>query len=1401
MLLQRRLKRGSGWQKLARVKRCKLLGRAGIWLHWIQILQAMPRIVACLFVAGLLEGKEISFIGLPDKQVGQLDTRDATSIEPAPEKELTKAGHIRRLSLPEAQRGYPAHLTGIVTFFDPDWNLAYVQDETGGVSAIIKERDRSVRTGSMVELTGLTKAGAQMAMITEGKLRNLGQGVLPAPRRVHAEELASGTNCFEWIEIDGVVRTFTLHEGRAEFELACGDQRIKAILLDLNWLKRAPLSLVDAHVRLKGVHGELQPPGSPILVEIYSSMAGHTLEELTAPLPFASIPLVPLARLGESIPRRGPIHRIRVRGTLKMDAEGRAFLGGTRQLVEVRSRQHIAPQTNDMLEVIGFPGGTPSIPIIEDAVWRPLAWSQPPQAEGATQPGSPPELLAILTSIEEVRSLSEEEASRGYPVKVQGVVTYCDGEWHCMFVQDKTAGIYVSLHGEYRQFEAGQWVEVNGYSAPGDYAPIVVNPKVNVLGERPLPIALPVTIDRLLNGQEDSQRVEVEGIVRSMRIDTGHLFLTMAAGSDKIQVQIPRYWHQPAPIHLVDAKILVRGVCGTRFNNNRQLTGVEILAHDTHSLQVIRAAPDDPFAIPLSRIENLSKFTPRRSSEHRLRVQGTVTYRDPNWCTMFLQEGNAAIYVRTLSPPHVAIGDIVEVAGFLDRGKNGSFLCEGLFRRISAAAPPTPILASAQQAHTGNFDGLLVRLEAILIDEFPKTEGHGLIMQSEGWTFDAFLEGTQEAAKLRSIRKGSLLQLTGVVSLEPDSLGRMHQLWIHLRTPEDVVVLRQPPWWTARHIYAGLSIAGGLSLAGLLWVVVLRRRVSQQTMQIRDQLSRMQLLHQITRAVAERQDVQSIFRVTLSHLEKHMPVDYSSIQLFNETDLTFTVAAHGPQSGLLSEKAGMQEGVRFPISGTSLEPCTRGEIVYFPDMRQSDRMRPQTAVRLGIHTGLGIPLSVEGKVYGALLAGRQGIDAFTPAERGFLQSLCEHISLAAYQARLRSELQATNDLLRQTQQTALQCEKLAAVGQLSAGVAHEFNNILTIIQGNAELVQSSQPNEKETVEGLKEIIRASQRAANLTRQLLAFSRKQIIQPQTFQLNEVVTSSTRMLQRLLGEHIQVSLDCSPEAPPIHADIGMIQQIIVNLAVNARDAMPHGGMLHLQVIPRFLSDAQAIRHPEASPGQFVCLSVIDNGCGMEPAVRHRIFEPFYTTKEVGRGTGLGLSMVYGIMRQHRGWIEVESEPGQGSQFHLYFPAAPAPNTPAVPAEMTRLERNGHETILLVEDEAPVRATLRSILQRLGYDILEASSGQEALRMWPQCAHRVRLLLTDLVMPEGISGRELAARLREANPQLEVIYSSGYANQVIGQDLALEPGVRFLQKPYSTTELAQMIRNCLDQKAVTA
>ena len=376
-----------------------------------------------------------------------------------------------------------------------------------------------------------------------------------------------------------------------------------------------------------------------------------------------------------------------------------------------------------------------------------------------------------------------------------------------------------------------------------------------------------------------------------------------------------------------------------------------------------------------------------------------------------------------------------------------------------------------------------------------------------------------------------------------------------------------------------------------------------------------------------------------------------------------------------------------------------------------------------------------------------------------------------------------------------QSKKMEAVGQLAAGFAHDFNNILAIVQGYTSLVLAEPNLPQQSAKALKEVSTAAERAANLTRQLLAFSRKQLMQPKTVDLNLVLHGLASMLQRLLKENTVLKFNLSPQVPLVHADTGMMEQVLVNLAVNASDAMPRGGQL-LLTTSLVEIDAQHLRqNPEARAGRFARMAISDNGCWMDSATLSRIFEPFFTTKDVGKGPGLGLATVYGIVKQHNGWIEVVSQPGEGTTFNILLPESTKISEPASPTPPSAV-RGGKEMILLVEDEPGLRVLVQGILQRYGYGVLNASNGIEALEVWEQHKHEVDLLLTDMVMPEGMSGRQLADKIWEESPLLKVIFTSGYSADLIGDKTGeLKEGLNFLQKPYRPQNLAQTVRNCLD------
>ena len=400
------------------------------------------------------------------------------------------------------------------------------------------------------------------------------------------------------------------------------------------------------------------------------------------------------------------------------------------------------------------------------------------------------------------------------------------------------------------------------------------------------------------------------------------------------------------------------------------------------------------------------------------------------------------------------------------------------------------------------------------------------------------------------------------------------------------------------------------------------------------------------------------------------------------------------------------------------------------------------------------------------------------------------------QARLLSIILDTTERKRLETQFR-QAQKMEAVGQLAGGVAHDFNNILVAILLHLGLLREEKALDAETHSMLLELEREATRAASLTRQLLAFSRRQVMQVKPVHLNDLLTNLLKMVRRLIGENIAVVLRDSPGLPVVLADPGMIEQVVVNLCVNARDAMAGGGKLTLATEAAELSEAEAHANPDVRAGRYVRLSVSDTGCGMDDATRAHLFEPFFTTKEVGKGTGLGLATVYGIVKQHGGWVEVESTVDRGSVFRVLLPAAAFGVAEGGKEHAPLMPRGRNETILIVEDEPSVRIVMAATLRRYGYLVLEARNGSDAEGRWSEHEAEIDLLLTDIVMPGGVSGVELAARLRVQRPTLRVVFCSGYSQT---QTVPSGPGLGTLPKPFETSVLLGTVRKCLDDPVTT-
>ena len=388
-----------------------------------------------------------------------------------------------------------------------------------------------------------------------------------------------------------------------------------------------------------------------------------------------------------------------------------------------------------------------------------------------------------------------------------------------------------------------------------------------------------------------------------------------------------------------------------------------------------------------------------------------------------------------------------------------------------------------------------------------------------------------------------------------------------------------------------------------------------------------------------------------------------------------------------------------------------------------------------------------------------------------------------------------------------QAQKMEAVGQLAAGIAHDFNNMLTVVQGNTALLLSATTPDSPDFRSLENIRMVADRGAKLVGKLLTFCRRQIVELRPTQLRDSLEAAAARLPRLQNPEIKVDVHAPPGLPMVNADGLMMETLLMNLAANAREAMPNGGVLCLTATPVALSSGEVSGNPEARPGAFVRLTVSDTGTGITPDVLPRIFEPFFTTKGPEQSAGLGLSTVYGIVKQHHGWVDVQSKVDRGTAFHIYLPAiAVKEPQPAVSASLAASApaakpAHGHETILVVDDEPDLQDLVAHVLSTGGYKVISANSGREALEKWARRTGDIHLLLTDIVMPDGVTGQKLASQLSAEDPRLKVIFTSGYAAGIPGTSLASIDEQNFLAKPYRPVTLLKVVRECLDRPLAAA
>jgi signal transduction histidine kinase len=558
------------------------------------------------------------------------------------------------------------------------------------------------------------------------------------------------------------------------------------------------------------------------------------------------------------------------------------------------------------------------------------------------------------------------------------------------------------------------------------------------------------------------------------------------------------------------------------------------------------------------------------------------------------------------------------------------------------------------------------------------------------------------------------------------------------------------------------------------------------------QAGRLRILHDIDLAIITETAPVAIAEAVLWRLRDLLGVPRAIVNLFDlaagEVEWLAAVGRHRLHLG---------PGVRYPLTlAGDVEALRRGEPQVIDVRSLSPSPEAEALLASGVHVYMVVPMIAGGELIGSVSFGGDRAD-FPEEQVGIAQEVAAQLAIALRQARLVEELQTSYKDLQETQGQLVQAQKMEAIGQLAGGVAHDFNNLLTVISGRSHLALAQLPADHALRRHIDLIRTTADRAAALTRQLLAFSRKQVLEPKVLDLNAVVAGLAPMLSRLIGENLEFTAVPAPGLGRVKADPSQLEQVIVNLAVNARDAMPQGGRLTIETGNVELDEAYTRRHQGATTGRFVMVAVNDTGHGMDAATQARIFEPFFTTKELGKGTGLGLATVFGIVKQSGGSIWVYSEPGHGTTFKVYLPRVDDATDQTAPAAEGSPLARASETILLVEDDDDVRALARETLEGNGYAVIPAASAAEALRVVGTRQQPIDLLVTDVVLPQ-VSGRGLADLLTPGHRDLRVLYISGYTDDAIVRHGVLEAGTAFLQKPFTPHTLLSKVRKVLDRKS---
>jgi signal transduction histidine kinase/CheY-like chemotaxis protein len=1048
--------------------------------------------------------------------------------------------------------------------------------------------------------------------------------------------------------------------------------------------------------------------------------------------------------------------------------------------------------------------------------------------------------LPTLTNSAQLRRLPAAEARRGYPVRLHGTVSFYDAKYHILTVQDDQGGVFVDsdeLHLD--SVLPGLQVDVEGYSSFDRNSPVVVKPRIRTGPLAAVPAVRTVPIRSVLDGREDFQFVEVAVYLKSISFaDNLHLRFTLS-GQNGRSLEAIVSTESPMPEWPAGTALFVRGVASVfrDADGNPRSARLYVSRLEDVRLATPAAPPQPATAIPdsglpvLTQVNQVKRLTPDEARKlYPVRVRGVVNLYLPQAKALFIQDSTGGIYVTLQGAPaqSPAPGAQVEITGLSHPGEFAPSIQHAKVRVMSAGRffPPVEIV------HPGD-------LHASAENSWARVRGvvrNTTVMGNLRARFDLEVDGRHFPVdtfedlrpKVYSHWIDAELEFEGVLGALFDQNRNVQGF--HLMVPEMKFarVLRPAP--TDPFAMAALPVTQVFQF-GLDDLPRHRVKVEGTVTAIRHGGS----VYLATGGTVVRLKTDGGSRARVGDRVEavgFLPLG-AKVQLFEEVQLR-VVSSGPPETATPSSAEDLPTGAmdsrlvsveahllaRRSSHGDEVLSLRAGKASFTAVLEAPrpfsmvDALRPESLLRL---TGVcdtawdTTRVPPEPISFRLLLRSPSDIVVLQQASwwtasntLGVLASVCFLMVIVlawvfALQRRINHQtalIAAKLERETQLQAQLAQAQKLESIGRLAGGIAHDFNNLLTVINGYSDLALARLYAGDPLRPQLEQIRRAGERAAVLTQQLLGFSRKQHIQPRAVNLNAIVSEARTMLQPLVGELIRVNTVLQPGLSQVMADPGQIDQILMNLAANARDAMPGGGTLTIGTHDVTLERPVRNADEEIPLGRYAVLTVSDTGTGMSLETQRHMFEPFFTTKEQGKGTGLGLATVYGIVKQNGGWIAVQSEDAKGTAFQIYFPSIAEASAVGAPPESPAVA-DGSERILVVEDQEDVRSFAVEVLKSRGYTVLASENGEAALKLVASSSTPIHLLLSDVILP-GMNGKDLADRLKAIRPEMEVLFTSGYTRDVIAQHGILEPGIAYIAKPFTPDGLATKVHQTLSKSS---